>query len=81
MDKIKRIISNANPTIADLINAFESVKENGDVGVIKFDGLRDQDQYTVFISFDNNKNKAMIRADEGDLITALLKVLREYVKS
>ena len=49
------------------------------MAVIKFDGERHNEQYTVFISFPQN-NREMIRADENNLKDALIKVLTKYVK-
>ena len=78
MDFIKKVIDKQEPSLEELITCFERIKTNGEVVVIKFDGERDSDQYTVFVSFPNNKRE-MIRADESDLKDALIKVLTKYV--
>ncbi|WBV61109.1 hypothetical protein PFY12_03065 [Chryseobacterium camelliae] len=50
MDYIKLVLSK-DSDLEDLLMCFETVKENGDVAVIKFDGGRESDPYTLFISF------------------------------
>lgn len=79
MDFIKKIIDKQDPSFEELIDCFERIKTNGEVAVIKFDGERNEDEYTVFISFPNNKSE-MIRADESDLKKALIKVLTKYIE-
>lgn len=78
MKLIKEIIEKQNPSLEELIYCFEKIKLNGAVAVIKFDGERECDGYTVFISFPKGERE-MIRADESDLKVALLKVLTNYV--
>lgn len=78
MKFIKEIIEKQNPSIEELINCFEKIKLNGEVAVIKFDGERESNEYTVFVSFPKGERE-MIRADESDLKIALLKVLTKYV--
>ncbi|SEW39887.1 hypothetical protein [Chitinophaga arvensicola] len=65
-------------TMDDLIYCFEKVRGQGDVGFIKLDGERKENQYTVCIMFPGIKEE-MIRADESTLKEALLKVLSKYV--
>ncbi|MFZ6013047.1 MAG: hypothetical protein ACOYXT_22080 [Bacteroidota bacterium] len=80
MDFIKKITEKQDPSFEELIDCLEKVKENGAVAVVKFDGERDKDGYTVFISFPNSKRE-MIRADENDLKKALIKVLARYLEA
>lgn len=80
MNYIKETLKKENLSIEDLLNCFEKVKSNGDIAVIKFDGERDENAYTVFISFPVSKKKEMIRVDESNLKKALMKVLDEYVE-
>lgn len=79
MKNITEILHKENPSIEELINCFEVVKNNGDVAVIKFDGERSENQYTIFISFSSKKARDMIRIDESDFKIALLKVLKAYI--
>ncbi|MFY0255160.1 hypothetical protein ACDQ55_14525 [Chitinophaga sp. 30R24] len=81
MQTITSIVSRLfnNISIEDFIYCFEKIKENGDVGVIKFDGDRKDKQYTVFITFSTIKAE-MIRADESTLKEALFKVLLKYIE-
>ncbi|GLB49273.1 hypothetical protein [Neptunitalea lumnitzerae] len=79
MVEITKILEKQSVSFDDLLACFEQVKENGDVAVIKFDGERVENQYTVFISFPQNENKSMIRADSDDLKDALSNVLKSYV--
>lgn len=67
--------------VIELIACLERLKEEGNVVVIKLDGERQEKQYTVFISFPVKLNLQMIRADEGSLIIALKKVLKQYMTS
>lgn len=80
MNLIKKTLEKESPSLTELIHCFESVKGNGDVGVIKFDGERIENGYTVFISFSSSKKREMIRADEHQLERALIKVLTKYVE-
>lgn len=80
MDRIRRILEESIPSLTELINCFEIVKENGDIAVVKFDGARSENWYTVFITFPISKNREMIRADEDHLETALIKVLTKYIE-
>ena len=54
------------------------VKDNGDVALIKFDGVRTENWYTVLITFSPGKKREIIRADGGNLEMALKKVLLAY---
>lgn len=78
-DLIKNILNKSHSSMEELIECVEKVRENGDVVVIKLDGERSKQQYTVFITSPATK-KEMIRADESTLKEALLKVLHEYLK-
>ncbi|MVN79211.1 hypothetical protein GO988_23005 [Hymenobacter sp. HMF4947] len=80
MELISRILDDSNVTIEALIHCFELVKQNGDVAVIKFDGERTLEPYTIFITFPLAKQRGMIRVEENDLKTGLLKALTEYIK-
>ncbi|MCW4467912.1 hypothetical protein OGH69_02955 [Flavobacterium sp. MFBS3-15] len=76
---IKRVLDQSSHTIEELIQCFEIVKENGNVAVIKFDGERISNQYTVFISFPS-EDRQIIRSDKKTLKEALENVLRAYIK-
>ncbi|WP_158960967.1 hypothetical protein [Myroides fluvii] len=78
MNFIKAIIEKPAISFEELITCCERIKLRGDVVVIKFDGERDEDAYTVFVSFPT-RERAMIRVDGSDLKKALVKVLSEYI--
>lgn len=78
MDYIHSILKKDTPTLSELIDCFEKVKQNGDIAVIKFDGARKETQYTIFISFQDNKRE-IIRSDGDDLQKAMLNVLARYI--
>lgn len=78
MENIKKIVFKNHHTFEELIFCFEEIRANGNVAVIKFDGERQDNWYTVFVSFPDNK-RSMIRSDESDLKKALLNVLVKYV--
>lgn len=79
MENIKNIITKENPHYEDLISCFEEVKKEGNVVVIKFDGERIENGYTVFISFIN-QNKEMIRVDGISLKECIIQVLKKYIE-
>lgn len=81
VEKIKEILGQGKLSIEELIICLEEVKENGDVAVIKFDGQRSIDQYTVFISFEDIRGRDMIRSDGDNLKDALTKVLSSYIEN
>ena len=78
MKEIKMILKNEQSSLEELLLCFEQVKNSGDVAVIKFDGERKENQYTVFISFSFDKGRSMIRADGDNLREVLVKVLNDY---
>lgn len=79
MEFIKKYIQKQDISLEELIQCLEKIKANGEVAVVKFDGERDKDGYTVFISFPRG-NREMIRTDESDLKMALVKVLTKYIE-
>jgi hypothetical protein len=79
MNYIKKILNKKDASLEEFISCFERIKENGEVVVIKFDGDRSDNAYTIFISFPNNL-KEMIRADESDFKKAIMKVLSKYTE-
>lgn len=79
MNKIKAILEKTEPTIQELISCFEVIKENGNVAVIKFDGERTHNWYTVFLTFPNNQHQ-IIREDKDNLRDALIAVLSAYLE-
>ena len=76
---IKKVLEQSSYSIEELIQCFETVKENGNVAVIKFDGERTTNQYTVFISFPSTERQ-IIRSERSTLKEALENVLRAYIK-
>ncbi|SHM01897.1 hypothetical protein [Chryseobacterium polytrichastri] len=80
MEKIKNILLE-NPSMTDLIDCLDLVRKNGDIVVVKFDGEREQDFYTLFITFSLTKNKSMIRIDHSNLRDAILELLKRYINS
>jgi len=75
-----RIILKENNTIEGLINCFELIKQNKDIAIIKFDGERENDNYTIFITFSQSKNMQMIRTDCSDLKQGMNEILEKYIK-
>ncbi|WP_342333048.1 hypothetical protein [Pedobacter sp. FW305-3-2-15-E-R2A2] len=80
MSFIREIIQKQDCSIEELISCFEQVKKNGDIAVIKFDGERTVNEYTIFITFPLIKKREMIRADVSDLKKGLIKVLIRYIE-
>lgn len=81
MNAIRQILAQEACSIESLIYCMELVREEGNVAVIKLDGLRSGKQYTVFITPPNGNIDEIIRADEATLEAALRKVLAAYVKN
>lgn len=80
MDFIRKVIEKQDSSIEELIDCLEKIKSNGDVVVIKFDGERSENAYTIFITFPSIKKREMIRVDEGYLKIGLIKVLIKYLE-
>jgi hypothetical protein len=78
MSNIRNIVNGSNASLEDLIYCFDIIRQNGDVAIIKFDGERVSNPYTVFITFHTTKNRAMIRVDGSDLKVSLVEVLSKY---
>ncbi|WP_333662016.1 hypothetical protein [Chishuiella changwenlii] len=76
--EIKKILEK-NVSIEELILCLEKIKENGDSVIIKFDGDRLVDYYTIMIIFSNN-NKEMIRVDGKDFKINLTEALKKYLE-
>ena len=80
MKTIKEVIEKSDRSTEALFKCLEYIKENGDIVVVKIDGERPENQYTVFVSFPNYRQRGLIRADENTLNDAILKVLIAYVE-
>ena len=77
MDYIKQVISK-DSSLEELLMCFEAIKENRDVAIIKFDGEREYDHYTLLISFPNKK-RDMLRVDSNNLKEGMQNILKEYI--
>lgn len=65
-------------SMLEVIECFDLVRKRGDVFVVKVDGERDSDQYTVFIN-RIGKEPAMLRADGDNLEGLVLDVTKKYL--
>lgn len=79
MKYIADVLKKDNPSFEDYINCFEQVKADGSVAVIKFDGEREANHYTVFISFPTESTRTTLRIDHDDLKQAMTIVLERYL--
>lgn len=77
MEYIKKIL-NKDSNLEELLMCFEAVRQNGDIAIIKFDGLRDKDFYTLMITFSNNERN-MLRVDNSNLKEAMKNLLNQYI--
>ncbi|ALR31278.1 hypothetical protein ATE47_12425 [Chryseobacterium sp. IHB B 17019] len=77
MDYIKQVLSK-DYNLEELLMCFETIKNNGDVAIIKFDGERNDDPYTLLISFPTSKRE-MLRIDGNDLKEAMRNILTQYI--
>ena len=80
MDFIKESIKKEKPSMDELIQCFELIRQAGHIAFIKLDGEREQDWYTILVTFPDS-SREMIRNDGSDLRTALINVLTSYVAS
>lgn len=80
MRNINEIIGDRNSSYDDILEYFEKIKNDGNVVVIKFDGERDDNKYTSFISYPNQPSKELIRYDGDNLKEILLNLLKDYYK-
>ena len=62
-----------------LLEILNEVCANGDVMIIKADGIRTSSRYTAVITSSQNKFEA-IRFDSETISDAVIKVLNEYVR-
>lgn len=75
---ISYIKSVSHISMLEVMECFDLVRKRGDVFVVKVDGERDSDQYTVFIN-RIGKAPAMLRADGDNLEGLVLDVTKKYL--
>lgn len=76
---LKRIINKPIDTVTldDLMNCFELIKDDGDIAMIKFDGPREIDHYTVVFIIQSLR-EGSVRIDDASLKSAAMKALTRY---
>lgn len=77
MEYIKKIL-NKDSNLEELLLCFEEIKKEGNVAIIKFDGERKDNHYTLLISFPNCQRN-MLRVDSSDLKGAMKNILNQYI--
>jgi len=77
--EIKELINKQNLSPEDILNLISFVGENKDIIIVKNDGIRDSNQYSVIIISSKNSEKSF-RCDHSLLQEAIKKVLSEYIK-
>lgn len=77
MDYIKQILSK-DSNLEELLMCFEVIKDNKDVAVIKFDGERVNNSYTLMVMF-SNQSRQMLRIDSNNLKEGMQNILKEYI--
>ena len=80
MDTINRIVSGvyANPG-AYIEQIMEEVYKNGDILLIKVDGPRLKNRFTI-VMIAKNEEFPTIRLDHDSLPTAVTSVLKKYIQ-
>jgi hypothetical protein len=79
MDEIQNFLIETNEfTGNQIIDALSIVGKNGDIMLIKNDGVRSANNYTVVISSGDNKFDS-IRYDSSSLNEAMKKALKDYI--
>lgn len=78
MDKINQLINETSDLTGNqIIDAITSIGNKGDVILIKNDGLRQSDNFTVVISSAKGYFES-IRYDSSNLSSAVKKALDQY---
>jgi hypothetical protein len=81
MEKVKHAVLNGISLSNDqIIEAFQMIGSRGDIVIIKNDGLRSENKYTVVISSPSEKF-ASIRLDAESLEKAFSNCLNKYFES
>jgi hypothetical protein len=80
MNEIQSLLVDPRELTADqIIAVLEKVGKRGDIIIIKNDGLRSSDNYTVVISSSSNKFDS-IRYDASSINNAIKKALIDYAE-
>ena len=78
MDELRRFLDSEDDFSNDqILEIFNLVGENGDVILIKNDGIRDTRKFTVVITYSGES----IRYDDETISDALKKAVKKYLKS
>ena len=81
MKEIKILVDQDQQLTGDqIINIIAEIGRAGDIIIVKNDGLRLADNYTVVITSGTNKFDS-IRYDSNDLDIALKNALRRYLQA
>ena len=81
MDEIQNLLIKTTELTSDqIIDVLAAIGKKGDIIILKNDGLRHSNNYTVIISSGSSKFGS-IRYDASNLSEALKKALRDYVEA
>ena len=76
MERLQELINEPNLLTGDQIfEVIELIGNNGDIIIIKNDGLRIEDKFTVVITFQGKS----VRSDRDNLNDALIECLKQYL--
>lgn len=79
MEAIKRLVSQGQRLTGEqIIDIITEIGRSGDIIIVKNDGLRVINNYTVIITSANNKFDS-IRCDSDDLSDAIKNALEKYL--
>lgn len=76
--KILELVSKEKLAAQDILEVISVVGENKDIIIVKNDGIRDENQYSVIIIASGNPEKSF-RFDSNLLQDAMKKALQAYV--
>jgi hypothetical protein len=80
MNEFQNLLVDSRDLTADqIIEIFEKVGKRGDIIIIKNDGLRLSDNFTVVISSSSNKFDS-IRYDANSISNAIRMALKNYAE-
>ena len=67
-----------NEKILEQLTVLESIKNDGNTVMIKFDGERESNQISVVVGFPQKKNSEVIQYHGDDLVKLLERLIKDY---
>jgi len=77
LKEISKFLKEDSMSSSQMLLCIEEVRETGNVFILKVDGERSENHYTVMITFPNSVYET-IRCDDAELFAAVRSVLNDY---